>query len=305
MKAIKAAVACVLLFSGAGQAQNTAVEINQQLKIQTYPTGTTRITGPGFDRTVRYEDRGDYGIMEGDIHIPLNKPVIATDGAEIAHGSTIGKGAEAHYYRWPDGKVHYRFASAVSKDVKAAVATAIAHIETRTYVEFIEIFDPLQYHVLITDDQEGCYSDVGYYGFPYSYQLLNLQRYYCERPSTAIHELLHTLGMWHEQSRSDRDEYITVFYQNIATENAHNFDKEENSTDIGAYDYDSIMHYSRFAFSVARGRPTILPKRPGVTFGRQEDMSAGDVITINTIYPEIIETDYSTLPAILNLLLHP
>ena len=30
-----------------------------------------------------------------------------------------------------------------------------------------------------------------------------------------MHELMHTLGVFHEQARNDRDEYIEVKFQNI------------------------------------------------------------------------------------------
>ena len=46
-------------------------------------------------------------------------------------------------------------------------------------------------------------------------QTVSLDRAGCVHRGVAIHELMHALGFGHEQSRSDRDKYIRVMYDNI------------------------------------------------------------------------------------------
>ena len=62
----------------------------------------------------------------------------------------------------------------------------------------------------------------------------------------VIHELLHALGSRHEQSRPDRDDYVTIHTGNIEADKKSNFNKYTSSsvsTYNVPYDYTSIMHY--------------------------------------------------------------
>lgn len=63
---------------------------------------------------------------------------------------------------------------------------------------------------MITNDG-GCSSQVGRIG--------GMQRVTlgdgCIYPGIVMHELMHTVGFWHEQSRWDRDEHVRVNYENI------------------------------------------------------------------------------------------
>ena len=61
---------------------------------------------------------------------------------------------------------------------------------------------------------------------------------------TVAHELIHALGFWHEQSRADRDDFVTFKWDNIYPENHKDFEKKSlASTDPldEKYDYYSIM----------------------------------------------------------------
>lgn len=97
----------------------------------------------------------------------------------------------------------------------------------------------------------------------------------------AIHEIGHAFGLFHEQSRQDRDRYVRILWNNILPDARHNFATYNDlADDSGPYDYDSIMHYGAHDFS-ANGQPTIESTRP---IGQRSALSQGDLSAINELY---------------------
>ena len=115
--------------------------------------------------------------------------------------------------------------------------------------------------VFITDAQQGCFADMGMMTqFLGGSQKLNVP-HTCSL-GTVVHELLHVLGMGHEQARPDRDDYVTVHWQNIKSGMASQFEKKPSADTARPYDVGSIMHYSGLSFSNGRG-PSMTPTRRG------------------------------------------
>ena len=102
-------------------------------------------------------------------------------------------------------------------------------------------------------------------------------------PGTAIHSIGHAVGLWDEQSRADRDKYVAIVWENIGPEFHHNFEIRVSGHErIRPYDYDSIMHAPRNAYS-RNGTPTIIPKED-LSIGQRTGLSTGDVFLINALY---------------------
>lgn len=107
----------------------------------------------------------------------------------------------------------------------------------------------------------------------------------------AAHEILHTLGYFHEQSRTDRDSYIVINTSNIESGKEHNFQtfsqQGYDGKNFGPYDYQSIMHYGSWDFSEDISIPTIT-KLDGSCFNSQRTyLTNGDLAALDRLYGPI------------------
>jgi hypothetical protein len=216
-------------------------------------------------------------ILEGDIRVGPYQ-VRGPDGRGVAPpigGGARGIGTTGRL--WANGKVPYELNGAE----EAKVLAAIAHWEDRTPIRF-HIKTDADSDFISFEDQGACWSHVGCIG---GYQPVSLSR---DCPlGSAIHEIGHLLGLWHEQSRSDRDDHVAIVEANIPADQLHNFDKHViDGRDLGNYDYCSIMHYPPKAFS-RNNEDTIVTKPPGLPIGQREGLSSGDLAAIRDLYPDL------------------
>ncbi|KAI4470115.1 discoidin cub egf laminin and zinc metalloprotease domain containing [Holotrichia oblita] len=193
---------------------------------------------------------------------------------------------------WKNGVVPYVISPLYGPSEYVTIYKALKTINFMTCIRFIPWDGKIKDYLLIWPVQEpkGCWSYVGRSG---GAQILSLQPpddtgHNClGTEGRAIHELMHALGVFHEQSRWDRDKFVKIHTENIIPRYKANFDKQslDNTTYTFEYDYNSIMHYGKYYFSKSKGKPTITPKKYDVKkIGQRQGMSKGDCLKLNDLY---------------------
>ncbi|GAA6220350.1 meprin A subunit beta-like isoform X1 [Lates japonicus] len=168
-------------------------------------------------------------------------------------------------------------------NAKGVILKSFDQFRLKSCIDF-KLRDSEEYYINV-QKLGGCYS---YIGRVFSDgQDLSIGSY-CDEISTVEHEFLHALGFYHEQSRPDRDDHVTIAFENILSGYENNFRKasSESSTTHGvAYDYWSVMHYGKNAFSNGNGS-TIITKDPKFqdVIGQRQEMSPSDVLELNLRY---------------------
>ncbi|XP_076135734.1 meprin A subunit beta-like [Alosa pseudoharengus] len=229
--------------------------------------GTLKIAPEDEDLDITMMNK-DLDLFEGDIKIAA---------AQTRRRRSV-RGA---LYRWAL-PVPYDLKRCLDMNAKGVILRAFEQFRLKTCIDFRPQFRNEQ-HIAIKKD-EGCWS---YVGKKVRDQELSIGSG-CDSVAIVEHELMHALGFWHEQSRYDRDNYISINWGNIKAGKERSFKirtKDTNSTMDTPYDYFSVMHYPKYAFSNGNGS-TIITKLPEFqdVIGQRLDMSHGDVKELNKFY---------------------
>lgn len=228
---------------------------------------------PGVPGAMTHPDlpEGDV-LIHGDIQVKLDEYRAFLAGADSTFGDVTF---------WPS-IIPYSFDSNVSALNQQRAINAMNAISQRCGLTFVP-WNGSQPNRLLFRDSDGNSSPVG------MQPMFNLIRMFnWDFEMVIVHEIYHSLGFWHEQTRPDRDTFVTINWGNIEPGREHNFEMVSSASVYGPYDFDSVMHYPRAGFSV-NGGDTITVNQPWTSqwqsaIGQRDHFSVFDELTVRGIY---------------------
>lgn len=230
-----------------------------------------------FDEIWKVNEAEDVtDLLEGDIKTDL-------DSKNATDEEKINDAVRSRQYTWRTKIIPYEISQElVSSGYMANIRAAVAEFNKYTCIKW-KPRGKEKYWVRFIKGK-GCWSPVGYRRK--SPQLISLG-VGCNQKGIICHEMMHTLGFYHEQGRPDRDKYVAIYWENIQPGKEHNF-KKQSEKDLdplnAPYDTGSIMHYGRYTFN-KNGRPTIeVIGNPYKVIGQRFGFSKTDIEQLNALY---------------------
>ncbi|OQV19806.1 putative Zinc metalloproteinase nas-13 [Hypsibius exemplaris] len=190
---------------------------------------------------------------------------------------------------WPNGVVKYKISPSLQSDNPDKVAKLKAlmnDLTKKTCVRFeVAKASDISYVSIIpglkcssmTGKQEGV-----------STLMLSVAK--CFDNASLARGLMRNLGFTYESNRADRDQYITINWDNVAESNKAKFNKlsaEDYPVTDMPYDFGSVTHYPKNIWAKNKGTWTVKAKNPrdsSVRLGNTRGFSEGDIAKIKKLY---------------------
>ncbi len=181
---------------------------------------------------------------------------------------------------WPTNEIPYFVQSNLRNPER--IVQALAYF-SNTNIHFVPFKD--QEDVIVFEQGFGaCKSYLGHIG--------GRQPLWISEGCSATHiahEIMHSLGFIHEQNRSDRDQFISIFWDNINPQFKINFEKFSSSlmkvSGLSEFDFESIMIYPETMFSINE-LPTMKANIHDQSIRPSRVLSYKDVARVNAAYAQ-------------------
>jgi hypothetical protein len=274
------------------------------------------VVTPEGVRTISYLVHDGHAIHEGDIDLGTLE--------HVRELQQLRGGAVSFGNLWPYSRVFFRFGSTFDgqvcqtgmtncTDIRTLVRTTLTAMAQKLPVTFVEDTSNTATNYVKLDwapassNFGGSSNSVGMAGgeqtivFPIGHVAdtsLPQEIPYNIQPNapTLRHEMLHAIGLWHEQSRSDRNAFVTINTGCIQSSQLSQFDIASDTINVGPYDFASIMHYSAAAFCIpwqfatpdpdgdGCACPSMTAITPGAVIGGGPILAGFSIEDTNTLY---------------------
>jgi hypothetical protein len=235
---------------------------------------TERFTGNFRGVDVEYEVRDGLAIMEGDIILGPAHEMRPAEGGKERQKQAVGLTSSS--FRWPGGKIPYAVDYTVPN--QARITAAVNHWNTMLggAIRFVPRTSESVYLRIMRGSSCSAMIGMGWTNTMYLSDAC--------ATGNVIHELGHTVGLFHEHVREDRNQHVRIRTENILSSALSQFAQMSNvSDDIGTYDFNSIMHYSAYSWT-ANGQVTIETIPAGIPIGQRQALSTGDIAAVRRMY---------------------
>ncbi|KQM76278.1 hypothetical protein ASE74_19700 [Pedobacter sp. Leaf216] len=229
-----------------------------------------------------YKYAGDITISQEQFNIlkKLANNISAKERATIIQAFSATWPGSVAYYNYPDPA---KMTTAQYNSYVSTIDAGLTNITNATGIKFVKRTNQAEYIQFVLSG--GNNSPLGWR--KNRVNTVNLYNY--NYVGILMHEVMHSLGVMHEQCRPDRDQYVIINYGNIQSGLEYNFNTDPNFGGHGPFDFQSVMLYGAYSFS-SNGNPTIT-RLDGSTFNGQRDaLSIGDIEGLKALY---FPTDYS------------
>jgi len=225
--------------------------------------------------------------------------------------SEVSCGGTGHYAQWAQCMwVDGQCVDKPNEYARAAIARVAMEYAAKTCVRLVPYAEAYPENVaangkILKHDDKKVYPDPAIrfrpgsgYSSPLGMEQWTVNSISCGRWKWGkiAHEVMHTLGFFHEHTRLDRDDWIKVNWDAIDREMREQWDLCKDVPALHAscraltaeYDYGSIMHYSQFSIGwdgkEKENFTRLKPVPAGVTIGQRHKLSPLDVKGIRDFY---------------------